>query len=87
MGNFNKKEYDSNYAKQHLERCVFDVPKGTRKPLQDEIKARYGISLAEHVKSLLCRDLGLTDLSELVGGGGAKWRMKKTLIEGLSVCI
>lgn len=54
MGNFDKKKYDSNYAKQHLERCVFDVPKGARKPLQEEIRSRYGISLAEHVKSLLC---------------------------------
>lgn len=66
MSEFNQAKYIQNYQKEKYERCVFDVPKGTRKPLQDLIKAQYGKSLAEYVKGLICNDLCLADLSELI---------------------
>lgn len=66
MGEFNQARYIQGYMKEKYDRCAFDVPKGARKPLQMIIKARYKLSLAEYIKRLICADLGLSDLSELI---------------------
>lgn len=66
MGDFNKRKYDDNYRNEKLEQCVFTVPKGSRKPLQMIIKAKYNITLSEYIKNMICRDLGIESLHELI---------------------
>lgn len=57
MGDFNKQKYDTEYAKQNYDRCIFNVPKGQKVVIEQHWKARGYKSLNAYVNDLIKRDM------------------------------
>lgn len=57
MGDFNKQKYDTEYAKQNYDRCIFNVPKGQKEIIEQHWKARGYKSLNAYVNDLIKRDM------------------------------
>lgn len=57
MGDFNKQKYDTEYAKQNYDRCIFNVPKGQKGVIEQHWKARGYKSLNAYVNDLIKRDM------------------------------
>lgn len=64
MGNFNKQKYDSDYAKQNYDRCIFNVPKGKKAIIETHWRERGYKSLNAYVNDLINRDMGLLPEAE-----------------------
>lgn len=73
---FNQSKYVNDFAKENYARLTVLIPKGAKRAVEEHIASRGYKSTSDYFKSLLARDMGVTDLSELIGGGGAKM-MKK----------
>ena len=70
MGNFNKQKYDTEYAKQNYERCIFHVPKGRKAIIEAHWKSRGYKSLNSYVNDLISKDM------ENGAGGGVLQKIK-----------
>lgn len=57
MGIFNKQKYDTEYAKEHYDRCIFNVPKGKKEIIEQHRKAKGYKSLNAYVNDLIDRDM------------------------------
>lgn len=57
MGNFNKQKYDTEYAKQNYDRCIFNVPKGQKAIIETHWKAKGYKSLNAYVNDLISKDM------------------------------
>lgn len=66
---FNQYKYNNDYTRDNYARLSVLVPKGAKDAILAHIESKGYGSTSEYFKSLLARDMGLTDLSELVGGG------------------
>lgn len=75
---FNQSKYVNDFAKENYARLTVLVPKASKDAIQAHIDAKGYRSISDYFKTLLCHDMGVTDLSELVGGG--RTRSKKGLI-------
>ena len=62
-------EYRNKYTKDNYAILRVVVPKGAKQAIEEHIASRGYKSTSDYFKSLLARDMGITDLSELVGGG------------------
>ena len=60
MGTFNKQKYDTEYAKQNYDRCIFNVPKGQKAVIEEYWKAKGYKSLNAYVNDLIQRDMNGT---------------------------
>lgn len=67
---FNQSKYVNDFAKENYARLTVLVPKGAKQAIETHIASRGYKSTSDYFKSLLARDMGISDLSELVGGGG-----------------
>lgn len=57
MSKFDKQKYDNDYAKSNYDRCIFNVPKGTKEPLNEYWKSQGYKSLNDYIASLIKADL------------------------------
>lgn len=57
MANFNKKKYDTEYAKNNYDRCIFNVVKGKKSVIEQHWKARGYKSLNAYVNDLIEKDM------------------------------
>lgn len=57
MGNFNKQKYDTEYAKQNYDRCIFNVPKGRKAVIEQHWKTKGYKSLNAYVNDLINKDM------------------------------
>lgn len=73
---FNQYKYNNDYTRDNYARLSVLVPKGAKDAILAHIESKGYGSTSEYFKSLLARDMGVTDLSELIGGG-RNWKMKK----------
>ena len=60
MGNFNKQKYDTEYAKQNYDRCIFNVPKGQKAVIEEHWRSKGYKSLNAYVNDLIARDMNRT---------------------------
>lgn len=64
MGEFNQAKYIQEYQKEKYDRCIFNVPKGFRKKIENHYKNKGYKSLNQYVNALIYQDMN--------GGGTAK---------------
>lgn len=57
MGNFDKQKYDSEYAKQNYDRCIFNVPKGQKAVIETHWKSLGYKSLNAYINALVKADM------------------------------
>lgn len=57
MSDFNQAKYIQEYQKEKYDRCIFNVPKGTKEPLNEYWKQQGYKSLNDYVAQLIKTDL------------------------------
>lgn len=57
MGAFNKQKYDNEYAKNNYDRCIFNVPKGQKKVIEEHYKIKGYKSLNAYINDLIKNDM------------------------------
>lgn len=57
MIEFNKQKYDSDYAKTHYDRCIFNVPKGQKAVIEEHWRSKGYKSLNSYVNDLIKQDM------------------------------
>lgn len=63
-------EYRNKFTKENYARLTVLIPKGAKRAVEEHIACRGYKSTSNYFKTFLARDMGLSDLSELVGGEG-----------------
>lgn len=66
---FNQYKYNNDYTKENYARLTVLIPKGAKRAVEEHIASKGYKSTSEYFKTLLARDMGVSDLSELIGGG------------------
>lgn len=56
MGDFNKQKYDTEYAKNNYDRCIFNLPKGEKAELEKHWKSKGYKSLNTYINDLIKKD-------------------------------
>lgn len=59
MGEFNATEYKNQFAKENYDRCIFNVPKGKKKAIEEHYKAKGYKSLNSYINDLINADMNL----------------------------
>ena len=59
MGEFNQQKYINEYMKEKYDRCIFNVPKGKKKVIEEHYKAKGFKSLNAYVNDLIDTDMKL----------------------------
>lgn len=54
---FNKQKYDTQYAKDNYDRCIFNVPKGQKAVIEEHWKRKGYKSLNAYVNALIEADM------------------------------
>lgn len=57
MGEFNQAKYIQEYQKEKYDRCIFNVPKGQRKVIEEHWKKRGYKSLNAYINDLIDKDM------------------------------
>lgn len=57
MGEFNKQQYDNEYAKKNYDRCIFNVAKGQKKEIQAHYEKKGYKSLNQYINDLIRKDM------------------------------
>ncbi len=57
MGNFNQAKYIQEYQKEKYDRCIFNVPKGQKKVIQEHYKKKGFESLNTYINDLIKKDM------------------------------
>ena len=57
MGEFNQAKYIQEFQKEKYDRCIFNVPKGERKIIEEHWKQKGYKSLNQYVVSLIKKDM------------------------------
>lgn len=57
MTEFDKQKYDTDYAKTHYDRCIFNVPKGQKAVIEEHWRAKGYKSLNSYVNDLIKKDM------------------------------
>lgn len=66
---FNQAKYIQEYQKEKYDRCVFDVPKGEKKKIQEYITRKGYKSLNQYIKELIRRDMNEENEKAKVNAG------------------
>ena len=61
MGEFNQQKYVNEYMKEKYDRCIFNVPKGKKKIIEEHYKAKGYKSLNAYINDLVNTDMKLSD--------------------------
>lgn len=62
MKSFDKQKYDTEYAKNNYDRCIFNVPKGQKAIIEQHWRARGYKSLNSYVNQLIKEDMEKTKI-------------------------
>lgn len=65
-GTFNQIQYNNDYTRDNYARLAIFVPKASKQPILDHLTDKGYKSLNSYVQALIARDLGVSDLSELI---------------------
>lgn len=57
MGEFNQAKYIQQYQKEKYDRCIFNVPKGMKKVIEEHYKAKGYKSLNVYINDLINTDM------------------------------
>lgn len=57
MGEFNQQKYVNQYMKEKYDRCIFNVPKGQKKVIEEHYKAKGYKSLNAYINDLVSADM------------------------------
>ena len=57
MGEFNQAKYIQEYQKEKYDRCIFNVPKGQRKIIEEHWKSKGYKSLNTYINDLIAKDM------------------------------
>lgn len=57
MSEFNQAKYIQNYQKEKYDRCIFNVPKGQKKAIQEHFKKKGYESLNMYINDLIRKDM------------------------------
>ena len=57
MPGFNKQKYDTQYAKENYDRCIFNVPKGQKAVIEQHWRSKGYKSLNAYVNALIEKDM------------------------------
>lgn len=57
MGEFNQAKYIQEYQKEKYDRCIFNVPKGQRKVLEEHWRKKGYKSLNSYINDLIEKDM------------------------------
>lgn len=57
MAGFDKQKYDNEYAKLNYDRCIFNVPKGQKKVIEEHYKSKGYKSLNAYINDLIKSDM------------------------------
>lgn len=57
MSEFDQAKYIQEYQKEKYDRCIFNVPKGQKKAIQEHFKKKGYTSLNMYVNDLIRRDM------------------------------
>lgn len=69
---YEKYKYNNEFNKERYAHLTILVPKGTKSAILARIRTKGYKSVSDYFKSLLCRNLGVSDLSELKEGGNTE---------------
>jgi hypothetical protein len=59
MSDFNQAKYIQQYQKENYDRCIFNVPKGQKKVIEQHWRAKGYTSLNAYVNDLIKNDMEL----------------------------
>lgn len=54
---FNQAKYIQEYQKENYDRCIFNVPKGDKKKIQEHYQKLGYVSLNQYINELVRRDM------------------------------
>ncbi len=54
---FNQAKYIQEYQKENYDRCIFNVPKGSKKKIQEHFQKLGYTSLNQYINELVRRDM------------------------------
>lgn len=54
---FNQQKYINEYMKEKYDRCIFNVPKGDKKKIQEHYQKLGYVSLNQYINELVRRDM------------------------------
>lgn len=57
MSEFNQAKYIQDYQKEKYDRCIFNVPKGQKKVIQEHFRKKGYESLNMYVNDLIRKDM------------------------------
>lgn len=57
MSEFNQAKYIQEYQKEKYDRCIFNVPKGQKKEIQNHYEKKGYNSLNQYVNDLIRKDM------------------------------
>lgn len=57
MSEFDQAKYIQEYQKEKYDRCIFNVPKGQKKVIQEHFKKKGFTSLNMYINDLIRRDM------------------------------
>lgn len=57
MPEFNQSKYIQKYQKEKYDRCIFNVPKGQKKVIQEHLKRKGFKSLNMYINDLIYKDM------------------------------
>lgn len=61
MSDFNQQKYIQQYCKDNYDRCIFNVPKGKKKVIEEHYKAKGYKSLNAYINDLINTDMKLPE--------------------------
>lgn len=67
MGNFNQAKYIQKYQKEKYDRCIFNLPKGTKKELKKHYTKKGFTSLNQYINALIKQDMNNTKSNINIG--------------------
>lgn len=57
MSDFNQAKYIQDYQKEKYDRCIFNVPKGQKKAIQEHFHKKGYASLNMYINDLIRKDM------------------------------
>lgn len=67
MSDFNQAKYIQEYQKEKYDRCIFNVPKGEKKKIQEHFTKRGYTSLNQYVNELIRKDMNENNTGITIG--------------------
>lgn len=67
MSDFNQAKYIQEYQKEKYDRCIFNLPKGQKKILQEHWQKKGYTSLNQYINDLIRKDMNESNSNIQIG--------------------